>query len=180
MTYRAVYSLSRRLIVVGGLLLTAACQVAGPSAGGSCMVWGTGPEAAEHCDREIEDSSRRAEISASQRAAAEAAYEPIDRVVRLSGECFTERGFPCHGARPSRQPTQADVEQLTRDLEQAGHRDFVVRIAGEGDPAPVGSLLSAFKLGGDTCVIGYLSAVPGGTSGRDITGLLPNGQCLED
>jgi hypothetical protein len=63
-------------------------------------------------------------------------------------------------------------------LEQAGFVNSTVRIARADDPAPRGSLLYAVPLGNDSCIVGHILELPGGSGGGIIGGVLPDGMCL--
>ncbi|MFC6020132.1 hypothetical protein ACFP2T_28560 [Plantactinospora solaniradicis] len=145
------------------------------------VVFSSGDEAArqralELCHRKQRDLARRAPISSRGPIGYEGTAAIMHDAVSRSSGCPTLADPSCHGSRPTRAATAADVAAAERALAQAGLADSVVRVARPDDPAPDGALVYALRMG-DGCVVGYLD-VGRGDGDHLVGGLLPNGQCL--
>ncbi|GAB2845505.1 hypothetical protein GCM10027200_52100 [Lentzea nigeriaca] len=147
--------------------------------GGTCVGVAT-PDADQQCLRQAQDSGGRAPITDAQRAEAGSRTPDLDRVIHRVGLCLDASGNPCPGAAVRRAATAADAETAQQRLREAGFGEgSVVRVAREGDPAPMGSLFYAAELPAGACLVGHIIEVPGGAGARVVVGKFPSGRCAE-
>jgi hypothetical protein len=161
------------------LLALAACarEPAEPevprSGGFSCIA--AGDTGTRHCSRIAEDVTRRAALDEAGRRRAEEVATDVQRTAALLGGCpVVEAKCATPAPRP---PNADDVAALTRELTAKG-LTTTARIAAADDPAPTGSLLYAVDVEPGACVVGHLTAIPGGGGGHYLAGRLPEGGCL--
>jgi hypothetical protein len=131
------------------------------------------------CRREGDDFARRAPLSVEQRQRAEAMAQAVERAASSGGWCIGRITRACLTRSSSHRPGPEDVDAARRWLARTGASDTTARLARPGDPAPVGSLLWAARVG-DACIIGYIDTIPGGGGFFRFAGLLPDGSCLSD
>ena len=146
---------------------------------GTCIGFAT-PDSEQLCIRQVEDRARRASITDAQRTEADSRIPDLERVIHRVGLCLDSSGNPCAGGITRRPAVAADTEVALQRLKAAGFGSgSVVRVAREGDPAPVGSLFYAAELPAGGCVVGHIIEVPGGAGGGEVVGKLPSGRCAE-
>ncbi|NGY62432.1 hypothetical protein G7043_26255 [Lentzea sp. NEAU-D13] len=146
---------------------------------GTCVGLAT-PDSERLCIRQAEDRARRAPVTAAQRTDADSRFPDLDRVIHRKGLCLDSSGNPCAGGNTRRSAVAADAEVALQRLKEAGFgAGSVVRVAREGDLAPVGSLFYAAELPTGGCVIGHVIEVPAGAGGGEVVGKLPSGRCAE-
>ncbi|GAB2968191.1 hypothetical protein [Saccharothrix stipae] len=145
-----------------------------PRSGGfSCVA--AGDTGTRHCARIAEDITRRAPLDEAGRRRAEEVAAAVQRTTSLLGSCPVAEA-KCATSAP-RPPTADDVTALTRELTAKG-LTTTARLAAADDPAPTGSLLYAVDVEPGACVVGHLTAIPGGGAGHYVAGHLPEGGCL--
>ncbi|MEU4446797.1 hypothetical protein AB0K14_26120 [Actinosynnema sp. NPDC050801] len=143
------------------------------SGGFSCVA--AGDTGTRHCTRIAEDITRRAALDEAGRRRAEELATVVQRTASLLGSCpVVEAKCATPAPRP---PNADDVDALTRALTAQG-LTTTARIAAADDPAPTGSLLYAVDVEAGACVVGHLTAIPGGGAGHYVAGHLPEGGCL--
>jgi hypothetical protein len=132
----------------------------------------------DYCRRAAIDYGHRAPVSDEQSGRAEAMSREVRRAAGSGGWCMGPMEPACLKRPSSHPPGPEDVEVARLWLARTGASDTTARLARPDDPAPVGSLLYAARVG-DACIIGHVNAIPGG-GGHHIGGLLPDGRCLSD
>ncbi|GHJ52912.1 hypothetical protein Nm8I071_22190 [Nonomuraea sp. TT08I-71] len=140
-----------------------------------CPIFGEGR--GSFCGNLAQDSGRRAPISNDQRQGVEHVAGPVHTAASHAGWCTSSNDLTCARRPPSHPPTEQDANTARLWLARTGASAVDARLAREGDPAPVGSLLYAARFE-TVCVVGYVESVPGGAGTQRIVGLLSNGNCL--
>jgi hypothetical protein len=129
------------------------------------------------CNREGDDFARRAPMRDGQPP--EAMVEAVQRAASSGGWCMGHITRACLTEPSSHRPGPQDVDVARRLLARTGASDTTARLARPDDPAPAGTLLYAARVG-DTCIIGYVGAIPSNGGPIRFGGLLPDGKCLPD
>jgi hypothetical protein len=166
------------LILAAAITLPRAC---GRPAGSHdiaslCVIVGSPSEqeqAAEEalCYRQDKDAADRKPLPArtTMDSTASKVWRSMNKAV-----CDPEVGF-CMGRPPATDEDVALVRQVLRD---EGFPNAIVRLARPEDPAPAGAIMYAVALPGGICIVSDVE--PGnGPLPRDISGTLPDGQCLD-
>ncbi|MER7470756.1 hypothetical protein [Micromonospora sp. NPDC000018] len=142
-----------------------------------CPIFEADADRGSFCGNVAHDSSRRSLISDEERQRAEDVAGSVLTAASHAGWCTSSNDPTCARRPPSHAPTEQDVKAALLWLARTGASAVDARLAREGDPAPVGSLLYAAQI--DTvCVVGYVESVPGGVGAQRTVGRLPNGNCL--
>ena len=132
-----------------------------------------------YCQRKVRDLIIRANLTPEQLSRAESLAAPITGVV----VALAHRGDRCAIAAITWPPTPPpcrlersplSVDAIRAALERSGHRDAVVRVSRDEDPAPVNSVIYSVHLEA-ACLLGYVDHEE---AQWDIVGQLPGGQCL--
>ncbi|MDT0528102.1 hypothetical protein RM555_03725 [Micromonospora sp. DSM 115977] len=142
-----------------------------------CPIFGADADRGSFCGDHAQDGSRRALISDEQRQQTEDVARSVRTAASHAGWCTSSNDLTCARRPPSHPPTEQDVEAARLWLGRTGASAVDARLAREGDPVPVGSLLYAARFGA-VCVVGYVESVPGGAGAHRTVGLLSNGNCL--
>ncbi|MCW3820577.1 hypothetical protein ONA91_39715 [Micromonospora sp. DR5-3] len=142
-----------------------------------CPIFGAGADRGSFCGNLAEDSRRRALMFDEQRQRADDVAGLVRTAASHAGWCTSSNDPTCSRRPPSHPPTEQDVKTARLWLGRTGASAVDARLAREGDPAPVGSLLYAAQFG-TVCVVGYVESVPGGAGAQRTVGLLPDGDCL--
>ncbi|MGC3861232.1 hypothetical protein ACPSM1_13705 [Micromonospora chersina] len=142
-----------------------------------CPVFGADADRDSFCGDLVQDDSRRALISDEERQRAEDVAGSVLTAASHAGWCTSANDPTCGRRPPSHAPTEQDVKAALLWLARTGASAVDARLAREGDPAPVGSLLYAARIG-TVCVVGHVESVPGGVGAQRTVGRLPNGNCL--
>jgi hypothetical protein len=150
-----------------------------------------------YCGRMAKELMRRAGLTEADRARLAADVQRAVLALHKPGFCAdlprvpTRPGYSpppqypqCDGVPPrdridgsgGRRPDTVDARSVRLSLDRAGFPGSVVRIAGNDDPAPRGSILFGVPIG-DACLVGFLQSVRGGGS-YALYGRLPDGRCL--
>jgi hypothetical protein len=132
-----------------------------------------------YCERRVRDLITRTSLTPEQRSRAESLAAPITggvaALAHRNDRCVIEAITwpptppPC---RLERSPLS--VDDIRAALQRSGHRDAVVRVARDEDPAPVNSVIYGVHLD-VACLLGYVDHEE---VRWDIVGQLPGGQCL--
>jgi hypothetical protein len=131
-----------------------------------------------YCERAAADYGRRLPLSDEQRRQAEAMTDAVTKAASDGGWCMGPMEPACLKRPPSHPPRPEDVDTARLWLAKTKASDSTARLARPDDPAPVGSLLYAARVG-DACIVGHVGSIPGGGA-YWIAGLLPGERCLSD
>jgi hypothetical protein len=174
------------LLVVGGAIGAARWlddDQAPMDRGAQPGAFACGMEASEpdwdYCRRAAVDFARRSPLGDEQRRQAEGMAAAVSRAVSSGDRCMGTLEPSCLNPPSSHRPGPKDVDSARLRLARTGASDTSARLAGPDDPAPVGSLLYAARVG-DACIIGHVNTIPGGGGAHHVGGLLPDGRCLAD
>lgn len=132
-----------------------------------------------YCQRAAADYGRRLPVSDEQRREAEALSPAVRKAASNGGWCMGPLERACLKRPSSHPPRPEDVDTARLWLAKTKASDSTARLARPSDPATVGSLHYAARVG-DACIVGHVDSIPGGGGAEQVVGLLPGGRCLPD
>ena len=175
------------------LVVLGATVFGGPAEGGpagqpqsyTCVEVGPpNPADDQACARRAADRARRTQLTAAQRAGLQGVDSLALGAVVRPGICNSSpQPVPgCNGLRLDNRsgmaaPGPDEVALLRRSFDQVGLRGGTVRIAGDRDLGPRGSIVFGVPVADGACYVGYLMTLAG-TGSYGLTGRLPGGACL--